>query len=584
MMKKTLVIYGAFGRQNLERAVKDWTTVVVVENDARLPAKFRRAGADVISPEVTYPGEDISRLNQQMEDLLDAFLDERAAVTGLETGRLFRSACMSMEGMRIVMPYLRTLEEARRLEGGGPWSEMIISPGCGLCIRAWEQVARSLRIPVRVLELDASHPPTLWMLRRRLQRWYHQRGRKQQKHRTFQLPEAAPGDEWLCVDSRVEVILGEAGAASGWRRPPAFVEPSDEVLSELKPAYLSWWRAWWKSWDAAHVNAGPLSDHLALEILGEWAVGEIYPRYAHALTQAREHLMRLRPRRILIGTMYGKIELMWLVAAKELGIEVGVYTLDDAIYPKLCFTPDLLFYDDQRQQVFASERGIPESRMIPVRTHRLPVAAPKAESMGKRPLVVVADTSYHGSNASPTPMISFWALETMVEAARMLPDWDFAFKFHPIKERPQRLFNFDGCHHRHIYERERHFRSLHPPANMRIMAPEVRFSDLLGSADAVLHIYSYAAIEAMAASIPALLLASRDDDPNVAWRCMREGNVLPAAANPADLVRMLRELKSDTKKRQDIIAAQKRFLQVFHRAQGTTLAEVSMAHEATDSA
>ncbi|MBV6498076.1 MAG: hypothetical protein CJBNEKGG_00290 [Prosthecobacter sp.] len=576
-MNRILVIYGAFGRRRLERSFKDWSRAVIYENDARVPESIRRQAAAVISPEATYPGETVARLNQQLEDLLDAFLDDPAPMPGLETGRVFRSACMSMEGMRIVMPWLRALEEARRVVASGPFSGMIISPGCGLCVPAWEQVALSLGIPVRVLDLDASEPPLPWMLRRRIQRWHHMRGRKPPKSRAFKLPEFQPGDELMCVDGRVEVILGEAGAAAGWKRAPAFTPAEDEALKPLQEGYLGWWKQWWLRWQQAHAAEGPLSPHHALKRLGEWSAREVYPRSHLALQQAREHLKRLKPGRILVGTMHGKVELMWVVAARELGIEVGAYTLDDAIYPRLCFQPDFLFFDDQRQQVFAIERGIPENRMVPVRTHRLPAAAPRTPGVCRRPLVVIADTSYHGVNASPSPIISFWALEVVVEAARLLPGWDFAFKFHPIKERPKPLFNFDGCHHPHIYERERHFRSLRPPANVRVTAPEERFSDFMGVADVVLHIYSYAAIEAMAASIPAVLLATRNDDPNVAWRCMRDAGVLPVAADAAELVQTLRTLHEDGTQRKQVIEAQKRFLKVFHRPEGTTLAEATLA-------
>ena len=574
-MSRPLVIYGAFGRRRLERSFKDWSRAVVYENDARVPDSIRRQAAAVISPEPTYPGETVARLNQQLEDLLDDFLDDLAPMPGLETGRVFRSACMSMEGMRIVMPWLRALEEARHVIASGPFSELIISPGCGLCIPAWEQVALSLGVPVRVLGLDGPEPPLPWMLRRRIQRWYHMRGRKPPKSREFKLPDFQPGDELLCVDGRVEVILGEAGTAAGWRRAPAFTPAGNEALMTLRESYLGWWKQWWLRWDQAHAAEGPLSAHHALKRLGEWSAQEVYPRSLLALQQAREHLKRLKPKRILVGTMYGKVELMWVVAARELGIEVGAYTLDDAIHPRLCFQPDFLFFDDQRQQVFATERGIPESRMVPVRTHRLPAAAPRAAGVCKRPLVVIADTSYHGVNASPSPMISFWALEVVVEAARLLPGWDFAFKFHPIKERPKPLFNYDGCHHPHIYERERHFRSLHPPANVRVTAPEERFSDFMGMADVVLHIYSYAAIEAMAASIPAVLLATRNDDPNVAWRCMRDADVLPVATDAAELVQTLGTLHEDRTHLKQVIEAQKRFLKVFHRPEGTTLAEAT---------
>lgn len=572
-MKKTLAIYGAFGRHGLEKVVSDWSRAVVYENDARLPKRLREQGAEVISPEVTYPGEVIARLNGRMESLLDAFLEERAAQPGLETGRLFRSACMSMDAMRQVMPYLRVLEEAKPLLTLGPWQEVIVAPGSGVCLPAWEQVARHLGVPMKTLEPDPGQPSAWWMLRRRLQRWRHQK--KSAKRQAFRLPEAVPGDAWLCADPRVDVILGEEGAAAGWRRAPAFKAPSEEELQCLKADYLAWWKAWRSDWEKAHEGAAPLSDHESLHALGEWAAREVYPTHASALIQAREHLRRLRPQRVLVGSMYGKIELMWLVAAREQGIEVAAYSLDNAMWPKLCFEPDVLFYDDLRQKVFAEERGMQSSRMTAVKTHRLPPAAPRTCIPGKRPLVILADTSFHGLNSSPAPMISFWALEMMTETARRLPDWDFAIKLHPVRERPEARFSFDGCHHRHICAREQHFWSLKPPSNIRVTAPEVRFSDLMASADVVLHIYSYAAIEAMAASLPALLLASRNDDPDVFWRVMREGGVLPVAKDAADLADRLSALHQDAALRQRMVTEQQRFLKAFYPAPDLTLAQAT---------
>lgn len=563
MMKRTLVIHGAFGQKALAREVRDWSRTVVVEVDARLPEKLRRQGAEVIPGTVLSEERATEISMRRAQEMLDAFLDERAPAPGLNTTREFRSACLSLTGMRLLIPYVRTLLEAAEIMKRGPWERIVISPGAGVCTSAWEKVGRHFDVPVKVLDMDRQQPPALWMLQRRFRRWRLKRQAGQAgRPRPFQLPEARAGDALLCVDPRLMPILGEAGAKAGWRAAPRLGGAAPEALAPLRQRYQDWWQGWWRVWEAEHAQARELSDHEGIRTVGDWMCEHVYAKHAAALDQARAHLKELRPQRILLGSILGMLELMWVVAARELGIQVVAYTLDDPIHPKLCFTPDVLLVDDLKHERLARERGLGD-RMVYVRTHRpmpQPVEANSAERAGTRPQIVLAASFYLGH----TPMVPsdtvLWASEVLVEAARQMPEADFAIKLHPIRERPDPRFYLDGFHHLHLWQTEMHFQSLRPPANARLIMPEARLSELLPTTSVMLHLNSYAALEACSAGVPVICLSPSNFLCSLNLRIMHQHGAVKLARNASELITAIRLLLGDASARSEQIEVQKQFL------------------------
>lgn len=561
-MKRTLVIHGAFGQKALAREVRDWSRTVVVEVDARLPEKLRRQGAEIISGPLL-PSDAREATMRRAQELLDAFLDDRAPVAGLNTTREFRSACLSLTGMRLLIPYVRTLLEAAEIMKRGPWERIVISPGAGVCTSAWEKVGRHFDVPVKVLGMDRQQPPALWMMKRRFQRWRLKRQAGQAgRPRPFQLPEARAGDAHLCVDPRLMPILGEAGAKAGWRAAPRLGGAAPEALAPLRQRYQDWWQGWWDVWTAENAKAGGLSDHEGIRSVGDWMSEHVYAKHAAALDQARAHLAELRPQRILLGSVLGMLELMWVLAARELGIQVVAYTLDDPIDPKLCFTPDVLLVDDLKHEWVARERGLGD-RLVHVRTHRpmpKPVTANRAAQAGSRPQIVLAASFYLGHTLMVPSETILWTSELVVEAARQMPEADFAIKFHPIRERPDPRFYLDGFHHLHLWQAEMHFQSLRPPANARLIMPEVRLSELLPTTSILLHLNSYASLEACSAEVPVICLSPTADYCGINLQIMEQHGALKLARNASELATEIRRLLGNGSARTEQIEIQKHFM------------------------
>ena len=565
MQSRVLVIYGSFGVAGLNRLVTDWSKVLVLEVDARLPEKFRRKGAEVIPGSLLAEPAASESTMLRAQELLDAFLEDKAPVLGLNTTREFRSACLSLVGMRLVVPYVRTLLEAAEIMKLGPWERIVISPGAGVCTRAWEQVGRHFEVPVTLLAMDRQLPPALWMLRRRFSRWRLKRRTGQGSGPVpFQLPAASPGDALLCVDSRLMPILGEAGAKAGWRAAPSLSAACLETLEPMRRRYQAWWQGWWAAWAAEHAEAG-LSDHEALRSVGDWMSDDVYAKHAAALDLTRAHLAELRPRRILLGSVLGMVELMWVLAARELGIQVVAYTLDDPIQPKLCFAPDLLLVDDLKHEWLARERGLAD-RTVRVRTHRhMPKSVPRnsAERAGARPQILLTASFYLGHTPAVPSETILWASELVVEVARRMPEADFAIKFHPLRERPDPKFSLDGFHHLHLWQAEVHFHSLQPPANVRLIMPEMRLSELLPTTSIMLHLNSYASLEACSAEVPVISL-SPSEPTSMILKTMRHHGALCLAGSAAELRSQIQLLIQDASALNAQLMAQKLYLDHYY--------------------
>jgi hypothetical protein len=571
---RTLLVHGAFATQAACRAISDWSNTVVMEVDLSLSSPLRRQCAAVVTVPPLLPEAEAERLQERAETVLEAFLEERVSVPGLATDRRFRAACMSIEAWRIVVPHVVCLEYARRALAHGPFQRIIVAPGAGISLPAFEQLARALGIPLEVLPFDREQPPFLWMLKRRWQRFRHRRKAARSAAAPARLPAATGTGERWCADPRLETLVATEDQAGLWHRGPAFQEPDPNRLRELGKRYQDWWRNWWHDWRNAHSQEDPLSDFWILEALGDWFSRERYPLHALLLEQARSAVAASQPERILVGSMRGRRELLWGLAAQDFGIPAAVYTVDCHIDPRLVFKPDLALCDDIRQCEIAASRLAPE-QVIRVRSHRRP---PGRERIGPprphaRPRLLLADTYYSGMVASSSPLLSFWAYERAIEAARALPDYDFIIKFHPVRERPEPVFHLSGLHHLHLWQRERFIRGLQPPANLHLLAPEARLSDELPHADLLLNIQSYAGLEAFALDIPVIYLQPWDEEG--LYPRMNALGAMCVATDTERLIALIRELHTDPGQRTVQLERQRAYLDYFYDRDHPACAEAA---------
>jgi len=506
-LKKKLIIYGSFGLAALEKNVSDWSSVEAVEVDALLPDRLISLGAQkALSWEVSCHDR-ASRINARTREVLDVFLREYASVPGLETSREFRAACLSLDAWRIVSPYLLNMEMARELAASPHWTEIIVSPGSGVSVLAWQQLAEHLGIPVTVLPLDRDEPPWFWRLR---QKWDRKRFRKKSSGASGTPPRmlsAESGSQYLCADPRLTSLLAD----SEWRLLPALSAPSPDEQKAWVDMYLAWWDDWWRTHRADKASLPALEDDTRiLDTLGRHSCEYIYSLHAPMLMEARQRLAGFEPRFLMSGAMRGKKELMYVLAARERGTPNGAVTLDDGVDAQLSFAPNFAFCDDVRQSEMALLQGMKADQIVMIRSPRMPVLrehSGQALAPGRRARIIMADTFFIGAWVAALPLAGLWAARLVVEAARLMPEHDFFIKLHPIRERPVEKFAWSGFHHIHQWHRELALKQMSLPTNVSILSPEQKLGEILNEADLLLNLESYAGFEAFAAGIPVIHLA-----------------------------------------------------------------------------
>jgi hypothetical protein len=571
MSKKILLIHGSFGSALLPRVLSDWKQVKVIEMDACLPQACYQQGAEQVlkgKPVDYVEGDEIDR---RVHELLELFLADRAYSDGLEIHRSFRAACISMDSYKMLCPYLLNLRMARRLIHAFEWEQIIVSPGSGVCTLAWQQLAQALGIPLVLLPVKPAKPLLLWQLKRKWQKRQLRNKYKVIKPGTAGLPVATEKSAWVCVDARLHGLLAEDDGH--WSRIPDAASPSAEEMTRLRQDYLSWWADWLADWRRDHPQKEALDDTVILETFGRHHCEEVYPAHALRLVQARKVMKRLSPQCVIAGAMWGKIELMWLLAARELGIKTALYTLDDSVNPAYSFEPDFVFCDDQRHVELALKRGISAQHLFMVKTHRLPtLAKTKLPTQRARPQVVLVDTFFSGWRIIAMPSISLWAIRLAVETARLMPDYDFFIKFHPIRETPQEKFNWGGFSNLQLWQRECYFRSLNPPKNISLKAPEDRLSVMLETTDVLLNIQSYSAFEAFALSVPVIHVVEPNKQMTV-YKRLLDLDAIQVASTAETLVPLITSNVKQLTKSAEQIKRQHQFMKQFYVTEGQALGE-----------
>ena len=579
-MKNTLVVYGSLGVSALGRRLgNDWSQVSVLEMDAFLPESCKRAGARTV---LEGPMMNHSRAAEQCDRvrlLLDKFLEERCERKGIDTRRVFRAASLGALALRMATPYVWNLEQARRLADLGGWERVLVSPGAGVSTLAWRQLSLAMGAEFEVLPETDSVPPLSWRLRRRWRRW-----RKKSSHggqagqTTPALPLATSASSWVCADPRLDALLARGGDECPWHRLPSFASPPAPRLADLAHEYLAWWQDWWKDWMSCDEHRAPLHEGQILDQIGRHYAKHVYPHHAVCLDEARRVMADMNPRRLLVGAMRGKKELMWLLAAQERGIQTAACTLDDHLDPLIAFNVEKAFCDDERQREMALDAGMKESQIAMVRTHRAPTLRERRQNAlppGRRGQVVLVGTYFSGQRIAASPRINFWALRLMVEVARLLPDHDFHVKPHPVRERPQESTSWTGFHHVHVWQMEAFLRELKAPANVIWHEPEVSMSVLMEKSDLLLNIESYAAFEAYALGIPVIHVCDVATEQRAFARQVELG-AAQVAETPEALARLVRRNLEDAAWINEKTAIQQEFLRSFHHTEGPLLHEAAL--------
>ena len=575
---KTLVIYGSFGVKNIHAIIKNWSEVVVLEVDTFLPEEYRCKCAAIETIPPLLPTDAGDAIQNKADQLLDLFLEDLVIIPGVLTSRRFRAACLSIDAWRIVVPYLVCLEYVQKVAEYGPFDRIIVSPGAGVSELAFKQLGQMLSVPVHILEFDRRSPPLIWMMKRRWQRFIEGRNKAKVATSPLLLPKVSEvGSNW-CSDSRLEAVLASVDANQQWVRGPVFSEPSEQELAQRKQDYQHWWKLWWEKFQKESVITDPLSPYHILEELGLWASEEVYPRHSILLKQAEGLIAKWHPCRILIGSMRGRVEFLWGLAAQDQGIPVVVYTVDCHIDPKLCFKPDIALCDDARQlNIALANSKTMRFDVSRVQSHRKPSSV---RELGNSPLklrkkLLLADTYYAGVVANSSSLLSFWAYQRVIEVAKVLPEYDFYIKFHPVRERPEHRFHFSGLHHLHLWIRDQWIKTMKPSSNVRFLAPEVRLSDKLSEFDLLLNIQSYAGLEAFALRLPVVYLQPLDQEG--LYPLMREQGVMQIATSTDRLHELIELNLNDENHLRSQLDLQNSYLDYFYADGCPNMAEAALS-------
>ncbi|GEP42492.1 hypothetical protein [Brevifollis gellanilyticus] len=578
-MKKTLAVYGSLGTSALrERIGQDWSHVSVLEMDAFLPEALERAGARKVleGPMMNHPQS--TEQCDRVRLLLDKFLEERCVRPGIDTRRVFRAASLDAMAFRMATAYIWSLEQARKLADMGGWERILVSPGAGVSTLAWRQLAQAMGAEFEVLPESDSVPPLAWRLRRKWRRWRMKSAPgKKAGNAAPSLPLATSSSPWVCADPRLDALLARGGDAWPWHRMPSFAAAGSQELTDLKREYSAWWKDWWQDWMSCEEHRVPLHEGQILESVGQHYALHVYPLHSVCLSEARRVMAGLNPKRLLVGAMRGKKELMWLLAAQERGLETAACTLDDHLDPLIAFNVEQAYCDDERQHEMALDSGMKESQITMVRTHRAPALRERRQHAlrpGQRGQIVLAGTYFSGQRIAACPRMNLWSLRLLVETARLLPGHDFHVKPHPVRERPQEPTNWTGFHHVNVWQMENCLRELKAPPNVIWHEPEVSLAPVMDKSDILLNIESYAAFEAYALGIPVIHVCPVAAEQKAFARQIELG-AAQVAETPEALAELVRRNLEDASWISARTASQQEFLRGFFHTEGPLLHEAA---------
>jgi hypothetical protein len=568
-MKRTLLVAGSLSdravRRHLRSADAGGTTVVEMDtlfDQSQFPdvPQWQNYGSLI-------PLEQAARINDKADEVIDFFLTLPGPPAQVPTHRAFRAAALPVHAWRVTVPFLANLQIAQEMLSEQKFDQLIISAGCGIHFGAWREIARLHDLPLTLLPVEPASRDLARWLRKKWKRLYKPAAPRLEP---TSAPPGSPGapHSILCISERTSRLL--AGSPHSAHLPihpltVAQVNASDSrEVAQYTPLYQQWWAAWQQSLVA---SADPLAhapgSQAIFELLGSEAVRH-YPRYASIYQRALRELKSIQPRLLLCDTQIGTAERMWSLAAQELGIPVVAYVYDHVPHPRFSFSPDLLLSNSGRITQLSLERGVPEAAIIPTQSHRQPQSSsPLAGASSSRPLILYADSYYAGLIAHCDPRSSHQCYSLVVEVARRLPQFDFAIKFHPLREKKQEMFSFAALDETELSNRKTFIRSLRPPPNLRLIEPESSMVDTLQKCSVLLNLNSTAALEAFQLGIPVIFL-ERPTPLVKAFMRIHEYAACISAETPQTLERELQKLISIPEARRSQLEKQKRYLEEFY--------------------
>lgn len=578
VMKRTLLVAGSLSASAVRRYLRssDAAGMTVVEMDTLYDRTQFPNVAHWQDYGTLIPQEQAARINDAADAVIDFFLTFPGPPAQVPVHRAFRAACLSPHAWRIAVPCLVNLHIAQEMLKAQKFDQLIVSAGCGIHFGAWREIARLHDLPLTLLAVEPASAG--------LGRWMRKKWHRLRKPPPLRLEHALPQtgapqshDSILCISERASRLLASAPESRPLPILPLSVAQVNASNSDEAAQYAPLYQQWWASWQQER-NASP--DPLAcapgsqtvFEAIGAEALRH-YPRYASLYQHAMRELERRRPRLLLCDTQSGTPERMWSLAAQELGIPVAAYVYDHVPHPRFSFTPDLLLSNSGRITQLSLERGVPQKAIVATQSHRQPQPdTTRSPSSVSRPLVLYADSYYAGIVAHAQPGSSYRCYRLLVEAARRLPQLDFAVKFHPLREKKQEMFSFVALDETELSNRKRFIRRLKPPANVRLIDPESSMMDALQKSTVLLNLNSTAGLEAFQLGIPVIFL-EKPTPLLKGFLCIHDYDACISAETPESLVEELQNLTSNAPARRCQVEKQKRYLEEFYWPAAPSLTE-----------
>lgn len=446
---------------------------------------------------------------------------------------------------------------------------LVVTAGSGVNFAFWRAVAEEKGVSAEFL-----HPE--WQprsLRRRLERWLCKMRKKPQPAPPAPAPGAATAGHdtrslVLCASARVARLIQQEGVPADFHLRPVTAAglgaPCPQVLAAETERYAAWWRRWQAQVLEAACAPGStpcLAEYRDIFLeMGAHYSSRVYPRWSALRRLAVESMRAERPALVLCDTQIGAEDLVWCLAAAELGIPVAAYTYDFLLKPGLMFQPDFALVDGVRGIPRIVKGGYPEERIVDVRCHRRPTAPPRTAAQveaaftRRRPRVLYADTM----TIITDPQACLHHYQTVVGAARLMPEADFLIKFHPLRSPKTEARSFIGMDESEVQSKTRFIRSLRPPANVHLCPPERGMEDCMESAAVLLNTISVSGHEAFHLGLPVIFLM-RHDPSFFLFPRMEEMMEPLCAESPAALAEHLRRLFASPECRQARVAAQHRY-------------------------
>jgi hypothetical protein len=575
-MSKHLLISGTLGHKAVTRflAGTQANHATVVEWDSLLDRREYSSVKDWhnMTDFMNFPM--IGKINGTIRTWSRMLLDHPQESNEVMTGRDFRVASFGVSELTCLTAAAMNQEIGKKLLDGESYSQIRVAAGCGVNPAVWRELAEHHAIPVEIFPLEKH----LWSPIRRIRKW---QGRSKQKAAAgprldgTPLSELPDRPEILCASRLVgEILLKRGGTRDDGMAIIANADLSRAGTSEIEDyrgGYAVWWAASVKTlFDTAEgARISPVARSI-IESIGGALTQDVYPLNACIYERARKTLERIRPKSLLCDTQRGGAERMWSLAARDLGIPVMAYTFDHLLDPDYFFTADYLISDSGRNTLNAIKNGISERHVIEALSHRYPSDRISENRGGK--VVVCADNFYSGDQCTQDPQVSYLLYHAVVEAAREIPEVEFILKFHPLRQKKSELRSYIGMDEQELANRKRYIRSLHPPANFRMLDPEANMLALLQSADALINIESLTGVEAFRYGIPVIFLRppTAQDFPRLA-----EYEALLYPLEGEGLAAPLRRILDDEAARNRHVSNQNKYLKEFYWRSETPLLEAA---------